>query len=316
MRKVITAVVLAALAAGCAETRQQGPTSERSFGRFKIGAPYKVNGRWYYPALDYDYVGEGIASWYGPDFHGKPTANGEIFDMNELTAAHPTMALPSIAEVTNLENGRSVKLLVNDRGPFVGDRVIDVSRRAAQLLGFHQQGIARVRVAIVADESRALHAQLIGHPMPVVAALPPSQPASPSRPGGGALPAEASVGFRPETRELASLPFAGGPPSSAAPTAAPEPTTKQSSGFLIAEAAAAEPPGWFVQTGAFAERQNAERIRSRLSHLGSARISPVERNGQELFRVRLGPLPTVHQADRLLTDVEQAGVPEARVVYE
>jgi rare lipoprotein A len=315
MRKLITVVLLAALAAGCAETRQRGQ-SDSSGGRFKIGAPYKVGGKWYYPALDYGYVAEGIASWYGPDFHGKPTANGEVFDMNELTAAHPTMALPSIAEVTNLENGRSLKLLVNDRGPFIGERVIDVSRRAAQLLGFEKNGIARVRVAIVADESRELHARLVGHPMPVVAALPAAESAPASPPFGSPPPVESNVGFRPETREIASLPFSASPPSPPLPTPPARETTKASSGFLIAQAAAAEPQGWFIQTGAFSERDNAERVRSRLSHLGSARVTPVERDGRELFRVRLGPLPTVDHAGRLLTDVEQAGFAGARVVYE
>ena len=115
---------------------------------------------WYYPKVDYDYSEVGVASWYGPGFHGRSTANGEQYDMNDLTAAHRTLPMPSIVRVTNLENGRSIKLRVNDRGPFVGDRIIDVSRRAAQLLGFHIDGTARVRVEIVADESKQLAAAL------------------------------------------------------------------------------------------------------------------------------------------------------------
>jgi rare lipoprotein A (peptidoglycan hydrolase)/cell division protein FtsN len=117
----------------------------------KIGAPYQIDGVWYYPREDAHYDKVGIASWYGPGFDGRPTATGEIYDMNGLTAAHTTLPLPTNVEVTNLENGRSLVLRVNDRGPFVGNRVIDVSRRAAQLLGFEQQGTAKVRVRALPD---------------------------------------------------------------------------------------------------------------------------------------------------------------------
>jgi len=112
----------------------------------KIGNPYKVAGRWYYPKEEDAYDQIGMASWYGKDFHGKKTANGEYFNMNALTAAHKTLPLPTFVKVTNLSNGRSIVLRVNDRGPFVNDRLIDVSRRGAQLLGFQKQGVTRVRV--------------------------------------------------------------------------------------------------------------------------------------------------------------------------
>ncbi len=117
----------------------------------KVGTPYQIDGVWYYPHEDAHYDKVGIASWYGPGFDGRPTATGEIYDMNGLTAAHTTLPLPTNVEVTNLENGRSLVLRVNDRGPFVGNRVIDVSRRAAQLLGFAQQGTAKVRVRALPD---------------------------------------------------------------------------------------------------------------------------------------------------------------------
>lgn len=115
-------------------------------GEQKIGRPYTVNGRTYVPARDDDYDEVGISSWYGPNFHGRPTANGEVFDQNLLTAAHPTLPIPAMIEVTNLENGRSVTLRLNDRGPFAHDRILDVSRAAAVELGFLQQGTAQVRV--------------------------------------------------------------------------------------------------------------------------------------------------------------------------
>ena len=122
---------------------------------YKIGTPYKINGKWYYPAVDYDYEEIGIASWYGPGFHGKQTANGEIFDQNKVSAAHRTLPMPSIVRVTNLDNGKVLpKVRVNDRGPFAGNRIIDLSKKAAQELGFVNTGIAKVKVEILENESR------------------------------------------------------------------------------------------------------------------------------------------------------------------
>lgn len=118
-------------------------------GNYKVGTPYRVAGRWYHPKEDLDYDEVGLASWYGSDFHGRRTANGEIFDMTSLSAAHPTLPLPTYARVTNLENGRSVVVRVNDRGPFAHNRLIDLSHRTADVLGFKGQGTAKVRVQYV-----------------------------------------------------------------------------------------------------------------------------------------------------------------------
>ncbi|HEU0081467.1 MAG TPA: septal ring lytic transglycosylase RlpA family protein [Bradyrhizobium sp.] len=119
-------------------------------GTYRVGKPYSVAGRVYVPEEDAGYRAEGLASWYGDDFHGRLTANGEVFDMASLTAAHPTLPLPSYARVTNLGNGRSLIVRVNDRGPYHGNRLIDVSNRAAELLEFKGNGVARVRVEYVA----------------------------------------------------------------------------------------------------------------------------------------------------------------------
>lgn len=118
-------------------------------GRYMVGKPYTIAGKRYYPRLDRSYNRKGLASWYGAAFHGRKTANGEIYDMRSLTAAHPTMPLPSYARVTNLKNGRSVIVRVNDRGPFHGGRVIDVSKRVAEVLDFKRDGISRVRVRYI-----------------------------------------------------------------------------------------------------------------------------------------------------------------------
>src|SRR5262249_28596181 len=126
---------------------------------YKVGDPYQIDGVWYYPTVDYNYDETGIASWYGPDFDGKDTALGEPYDMNDLTAAHRTLPMPSMVRVTKLENGRVLALRVNDRGPYAKGRILDVSRRGAQLLGFDANGTARVRVQIMAEESRLMAAQ-------------------------------------------------------------------------------------------------------------------------------------------------------------
>jgi rare lipoprotein A len=115
-------------------------------GVYKVGEPYLANGKWYTPGADINYDEVGLASWYGDYFHGRQTANGEIYDMHALTAAHPTLPLPTYASVTNLANNRTVIVRINDRGPYHSDRIIDLSRRAAELLGFFGHGLAHVRV--------------------------------------------------------------------------------------------------------------------------------------------------------------------------
>ncbi len=118
-------------------------------GTYRVGKPYTVGGRVYVPEEDVNYREEGIASWYGDDFHGRLTANGEVFDMDSLTAAHTTLPMPCYARVTNLSNGKSLIVRVNDRGPYHGNRLIDVSNKAAELLEFKGNGTARVRVEYV-----------------------------------------------------------------------------------------------------------------------------------------------------------------------
>jgi rare lipoprotein A len=127
-----------------------GESVPKGGGTYRVGKPYMVAGRVYVPEEDPSYRAEGMASWYGDDFHGRLTANGEVFDMDSLTAAHPTLPIPSYARVTNLSNGKSLIVRVNDRGPYHGNRLIDVSNKAAELLEFKGNGVARVRVEYVA----------------------------------------------------------------------------------------------------------------------------------------------------------------------
>lgn len=115
-------------------------------GYYKVGKPYKVAGKWYYPREDKNYNKTGMASWYGDEFHGRKTANGEIFDMHAFTGAHKTLPLPSLVKVTNLSNGKTIIVRINDRGPYHGGRILDMSRAAANALGYRAKGLTKVRV--------------------------------------------------------------------------------------------------------------------------------------------------------------------------
>jgi rare lipoprotein A len=166
-------------------------------GSYKLGRPYQLNGVTYVPAEDPSYRAEGIASWYGPDFHGRPTANGETFDMNGISGAHPTLPMPSYLRVTNIANGRSIIVRVNDRGPYAKERVVDVSIGAARALDFYAQGLARVRIEYVgrapltgSDDRMLLATLRHGSPAPapslarVAAAKPFALATSTEKPSG------------------------------------------------------------------------------------------------------------------------------------
>ncbi len=144
-RQMSSLLVCLILVTGCsgADPYQRPATS------VKVGKPYQINGQWYYPEMVDHYREVGVASWYGVPFHGRKTANGETYDMHGMTAAHPTLPLPSVARVTNLQNGRSIVVRINDRGPFAKRRIIDLSRRAAWELGFKEQGTTDVEVVFL-----------------------------------------------------------------------------------------------------------------------------------------------------------------------
>lgn len=129
-------------------------------GYYKVGAPYKIDGIKYFPQEYGNYEEVGMASWYGKDFDGKMTANGEIYDLSHMTAAHRTLPMPSVVKVTNLENSKSVIVRVNDRGPFAKNRIIDMSKKAAQMLDYKDKGVIMVKVELLKDETRKLHDKL------------------------------------------------------------------------------------------------------------------------------------------------------------
>jgi len=309
LRSTVLAIGALFAMSACAETeflvhtakQLRGGDAQQSEGRYKVGAPYQIKGTWYYPAEDFEYSETGIASWYGPNFHGKKTANGEDYNQNDLTAAHRTLPMPSAVRVTNLENGRSLVLRINDRGPFARGRIIDVSRRGAQLLGFEKNGVAKVRVDVLPDESRQLKlAALIGSGPKVQVAASPREAVvakplpSPEQPRARATSAPAPLPVRTET-----LP----PPV--------EPVLPEKVDVLPVS-----PTGIYVQAGAFSRLENALRMRDQLFEMGPTQISRFAVSGTEVYRVRIGPLANVEVADATLARVVNSGVNEAQLIVE
>jgi rare lipoprotein A len=308
----------AVLLAGCAETQlvshtvkvidppkptaKAEPQPPKQQGTYKVGKPYQIDGVWYYPAEDFEYDETGIASWYGQEFHGRPTANGEIFDMNEVSAAHRTLPMPSLVRVTNLDNGRVMLIRVNDRGPFARGRIIDLSRRAAQLLGMDRAGTAKVRVEIMAEESRQLAAIARRRPGSTddgttVAAVPTGKVTVQALPAPGATTGASAGGAAPAApRDAVAL---------------EEPKFSQE---VIT--VAVRPANIFVQAGAFANPANAQKLSSQLQGIGPAKVERAAVGKTVFYRVRVGPAATVEEADRMLERVAQAGFPEAKVVIE
>ncbi|HEX6442085.1 MAG TPA: septal ring lytic transglycosylase RlpA family protein [Stellaceae bacterium] len=354
-------LILSFLLAACGSTSAPELSAHRAGYRpghpmYKVGPSYQINGVWYYPKVDYDYDQNGTASWYGPGFDKQVTANGEIYDMNGLTAAHKTLPLPSIVQVTNLQNGRALQLRVNDRGPYVGDRVIDLSRRAAQLLGFEGAGTAPVNVKIlkepsirvaeaamrgefgdvrVADAARTNRPEPAPRPQPIarahLVAQPQAPPAARTEIVAANWPNEPPP-LRPAEVVAAPLPpeppprptqFAATPPPESGP-----PSRRYFPSFIgtahaevyrapMAAAASGRGSGRiYVQAGAFSVPENARRVRSRIASLGSVEIVPPQANGSALYRVRVGPVASEAEADRLRSKVVESGFPDARIVGE
>lgn len=310
--KVVLAVATAAMLAACSETKLvvhaakqlSAPAEGAKGGPYKVGKPYQIKGVWYYPAEDYSYDETGIASWYGPDFHGKFTANGEVYDQNALSAAHRTLPMPTFVRVTNLENGRSLVVRVNDRGPFAHSRIIDLSRRSAQLLGIEQKGTAKVRVEVMAEESRALASRLRG-----------SQP-SPDEPQVAAAPRETvtaetlpAPGSKEAPRPVVT---ASNQTASRAFTSVPEPVLDAQEVKVVPVKATQ----MYIQAGAFSRYDYANRLSAQLSPIGKTTISQAKASGGDIYRVRLGPVSSVEEADKLLDKIVDSGFPDARLVVD
>jgi len=321
IRRHILPILLACAAtlAGCTESKlvvdqakvitNPGPAKPSPY---KIGKPYQVNGVWYYPKADYRYSETGIASWYGPGFHGKRTANGEVYDENGLTAAHKTLPMPSMVRVTNLENGRSIEVRVNDRGPFEAGRLIDMTRRGAQLLGFIDRGTARVRVDIMPEESQQLAALASRQGGDQVPPPPKAAPAGEVTSGGLAPIAGSKVS--PGKTQPGSQPAAQPAPAATqqgaqASVAVPQPDGKVTQ-------VAVKPTNIFIQAGAFLRQANANQLSGQLKKYGPVKIAQIYVEQQRYYRVRVGPIASVEEADRTLKRMIAEGHPESRIVVD
>lgn len=279
------------LVAGCSEARLGihaaklviNNEEEQASGYYKVGNPYKINGKWYYPRVQPDYQEVGMSSWYGPTFHGKRTANGETFDRYAMTAAHRTLPMPSLVRVTNLENDRAVTLRVNDRGPFVGDRIIDVSEAAATALGFRTGGLARVRVEVITLEE--------GQKMPAVA-----KPAPAPQPNTFvAAPVHTTV---EEKASVVAAPVEG---VSAALLDAPQADNPANRGPRI-------------QVGSFQDETNARELAALIMPHGPVTVTPVTVHERPYWRVRLGPYETRRHALQALDGLRRDGYAQAQII--
>ncbi len=301
---------------------------------YKIGKPYQVKGRWYYPKEDPDYQAVGVASWYGRDFHGRKTANGEIFDMNAMSAAHKTLPLPSIVEVTNLENGRKIRVRVNDRGPFARNRVIDMSRAAARRLGFEQNGLARVRVRYVGGARLAARASRQGEPIVVAAAAPVHATPVIDEASGHDEEVSAVISEMENTPaptpefEVESEPdVIASADNITAETIPDEPTIIEASATAVVEPVempiidlSKAPESvlealYVIRIATLSRPDNIEALKQELADTGAIRVSRIENaDGGVFYRINMGPYASIEAAAAPLDAVRAAGYGDASVV--
>ncbi len=288
--------------AALAPARVEAPRAEQAAAeapqwleRERVGPPYEANRRWYVPTPEPGYEQVGQASWYGPTFHGQRTASGEVFDQEALTAAHPTLPIPSLVQVTNLENGREVIVRVNDRGPFVGERLIDMSHGAAQALGFEQAGQARVHVRYLGPAPRRVNSD--GSDMAAAAAPQPAPVVSQTAPMQMAAVTEGPVSLLP-------------PETDADDVAAPQAPMLQQASYSPPAPAQG---GYVVQIGAYSDLTNAHRVRDAVSAAGPVTVDIRQTSAGELFRVRVGPWASRAEADAAKRSLSGLGYPDAVV---
>lgn len=310
LSQISTLLVIALVLAACSSHQEvpqcfvEGTTTIAP--RRATSRPYEIRGVWYYPQPHYEYEEVGIASYYGGGdvFHGRPTATGAIFDMNGLTGAHKTLPLPCIAEITNLENGRQIQIEINDRGPFIEGRIVDVSRRTAQLLGFERKGTAQVRVRTLVPESLALNGIDPSSVMLAQASPPPPLELAP------APIAEIPV----MVAELPSLPddvFVAAEPTMALAEGSP-PLPPASS----AKVEALPSTGIFVHVGEYDNHAGAQALSHTLEGFTDVPANPVKSNGPKPYVVRLGPLPSMSHANQVLDQLVDAGHLMSRIVIQ
>ena len=264
-------------------------------GRYQVGNAYQVAGRTFTPHEQPDYDISGLASWYGEAFHRRKTSNGEWFDMNTLTAAHATLPLPSYALVTNLENDRQVVVRINDRGPFVDTRVIDVSKKAADVLGYRQKGIAHVRVQLLGIAPLNDHGS---HLMAMNQALG----------NGASMQQLASLANNPSARSNVQV-------------AAVSVKRKKAFSEPLQQASFEAPPqqfepsaGYIVRVAVFHSLDNAQTVYQTLANVAPTQIIKAVGANGPLYRVQMGPIDNMDDAQTALETAMANGFEDARII--
>jgi rare lipoprotein A len=290
--KNITICVLLAFVTACSSNNTAitgiPPTTGAYPGHYKVGTPYKIADQWYYPKRESNYVEEGVASWYGPGFHGRRTANGDLYDQKAFTAAHRTLPLPSMVQITNMANGKSVTAMVNDRGPFSKRRIIDVSERVAEAIGIKRQGTGQVRVQFLPAQTKELLRKL---------ALSDGE--------------VEKITATDEKRTVAAL------NASALKKINQEKAFKSRASETYAQGAAQfmkKEKQVFVQAGAYTRQERAKQVAANLSKIAPTSIVSIAVDSGTLYRVRLGPLKDNVNANRVLEKVINAGNSNAIIV--
>ncbi|NNF77688.1 MAG: septal ring lytic transglycosylase RlpA family protein, partial [Rhizobiales bacterium] len=265
-------------------------------GRRHVGKPYTINGKRFYPKDVASYERTGVASWYGPKFHRRMTSNGEWFDMHDLTAAHTTLPLPSYVKVTNLSNGKEAVLRVNDRGPFAHDRIIDLSKRSSEILGFKGKGTQNVKVVYLGKAP-------IAHDGTHLAAMNRKHLRS-----SDYTRVASAMNYPSASRTMFAS--AEETPEPSAPAPQPVQTVAETESLLPVPVG--DNGSYFVQAASFSNVDNAERAKYALGSLGPVSVSPVTVGANTYYRVRVGPLDNENSAYEIADLVREQGMHGAR----
>ena len=254
---------------------------------YKIGKKYNVGGKYYYPKKDLYYNKTGIASWYGPKFHGKLTANGEIYNQYALTAAHKTLPLPSAVKVTNLKNNKSIVLRINDRGPFVNDRIIDLSSKAADILDLKREGTGLVRVQILKDKSLHLEKLAKRGTFPEIADLKEAELPNIIMPNKVAVKIKNTKNQKIVSQKINYN------------------LKNFNKEYKI-----------YIKLASFSSNKNAEIMKKKVSYIDRVKIYKIFKVNKVLFQVKAGPFSSVEKVDELHSLLLKKGMQGAKIIIE
>ena len=254
---------------------------------YKIGKKYNVGGKYYYPKKDLYYNKTGIASWYGPKFHGKLTANGEIYNQYALTAAHKTLPLPSAVKVTNLKNNKSIVLRINDRGPFVNDRIIDLSSKAADILDLKREGTGLVRVQILREKSLYLEKLAKQGSFPEINDLKETELPNITIPSKVAVKIKDTKNQKIVTKKINYN------------------LKNLNKEYKI-----------YIKLASFSSKKNAEIMKKKVSYIDKVKIYKIYKMNRTLYQVKAGPFLSVEKVDQLHSLLLQKGMQGAKIIIE